>query len=153
MVVVNDMYAGLRAKWLGGEWAPPAPRGPEPYAVLFETTSDGGTATIVAAEDGTASIYTSTGGGMIGLGERPEVARAAIAFVALARRAAPALAPAASCPVPPEEHVAFWACSATGTRGATAREADAMRQPVLRELYAAAQDLITQMRLHAPAPR
>jgi hypothetical protein len=46
------------------------------WGVLLDVPVSGGFATIVALADGTVSMYTSSGGGVIGAGERPEVASA-----------------------------------------------------------------------------
>jgi hypothetical protein len=46
----------------------------------MDWSMDNGTATLVAYDDGTTSLYTSTGGGVIGAGSHGEVRDAAEAF-------------------------------------------------------------------------
>jgi hypothetical protein len=55
--------------------------------VVMDWALDGGAATLVAFDDGTTSLYTSTGGGIIGAGSHASVRRAAEAFRAEAARA------------------------------------------------------------------
>jgi len=73
----SDAYLGLRQKWIAAEWVSSDAPSERMFAVLFEMTDEAGTATVIAAEDGTASLYTSRGGGMIGIGESAPVAAAA----------------------------------------------------------------------------
>lgn len=146
----ENPYHGLRQKWIRAEWAPAEMPTDHVFAILFEIGGDDGTATILAAEDGTASIYTSRGGGMIGLGEKPPVAEAARAFVVRARAMAAQLPRVEDCPTPGAGSVSFWLVSRGGARGALAPEARVLDHAVLGPLYVAGQDLITQMRLHAP---
>lgn len=69
MVLRRDFPAGV----------PPAPGG-EPHAVVMDWGLDGGTATLVAFNDGTTSLYLDTGGGVIGAGAHEAVRRAAESF-------------------------------------------------------------------------
>jgi hypothetical protein len=50
---------------------------PGPWGLVMETGFPEGSYTLVALDDGTASIYFSEGGGVIGAGEYPRVASAA----------------------------------------------------------------------------
>lgn len=56
-----------------------------PWAVVMETGIDGGSYTLVAIYDGTASIYFSNGGGIIGAGEHAEVAAVSTLLVSDAK--------------------------------------------------------------------
>jgi hypothetical protein len=47
---------------------------PRVHGVLVDIPAPGGWVTVVALGDNTTSLYTSTGGGTVGAGERPEVA-------------------------------------------------------------------------------
>lgn len=55
------------------------------YGVVMDMGMDGGVATIVSYETGDASLYTSTGGGIIGGGKHENVSNAAKRFVNLAQ--------------------------------------------------------------------
>lgn len=55
------------------------------WAVVMETGIDGGSYTLVALFDGTASIYFSNGGGIIGAGEHAEVAEVSTLLVSESR--------------------------------------------------------------------
>lgn len=50
---------------------------PRVFGVIMDTTFASGTVTLVALADGTASLYASTGGGVIGGGAHERVAVAA----------------------------------------------------------------------------
>jgi hypothetical protein len=83
------IYADLRSQALAwtAQQAGMADSGDIVYAVLLDMGfGSGTTATIVAVGEGTASMYTSTGGGVIGAGEHPSVAAASKALVAEAER-------------------------------------------------------------------
>lgn len=57
-----------------------------PWAVVMETGVDGGSYTLVAIFDGTASIYFSNGGGIIGAGEHAAVAEVSKSLVSEAQK-------------------------------------------------------------------
>src|ERR1035437_6926854 len=67
-----DVYAGLREQILRLDPATAGmsqrPGGPIVWGALMEMGYPNGVATIVALADGTTSMYTSTGGGIIGGG-------------------------------------------------------------------------------------
>jgi len=47
---------------------------PDVYGLVVDMPGQGGHATLAALGDNTTSLYTSTGGGILGAGERPAVA-------------------------------------------------------------------------------
>ena len=57
-----------------------------PWTVVMETGLDNGSYTLVAIFDGTASIYFSNGGGIIGAGEHAAVAEASTSLVSNAHK-------------------------------------------------------------------
>jgi hypothetical protein len=76
-----EVFQGLRTRALG---VAPSSLGlftgiglPLVFGVVMDTTYDAGTATLVVLADGTVSLYTSTGGGVIGEGAHKQVAAAA----------------------------------------------------------------------------
>lgn len=56
------------------------------WAILMETGLEDACYTLVAVSDGSASLYFSNGGGIIGGGQHPEGAAAAKAFLELSRK-------------------------------------------------------------------
>lgn len=89
----------LRDHVLTGE----LPRRPE-YApgtatvALMELSMGGGLATVCSFVDGATSLYLSTGGGVIGVGEDPRANAASREFVAVVESALESLAPTDSNP-------------------------------------------------------
>jgi hypothetical protein len=79
---------------------------------------DDGTATLVAYDDGTTSLYTSVGGGVIGAGSHEEVRDAAEAFRTEAERMLrefTAVLAADSLPLPPPNAVSFYVIADSAT--------------------------------------
>jgi hypothetical protein len=108
-----------------------------------------GAATIVSLADGTTSLYTSEGGGVIGGGEHAPVAAASRRFLAEAEATKTGLLPAdpANVQLPPAGVVSFVVLGYSGTQTGAADEDElASRQHPLSPLYAAGQDVITALR-------
>ena len=75
----EQIYTDLRAMALGAGQNGVIQRHddhPEVYGLVVDIPAQGGHATLVALGGNTTSFYTSTGGGTIGAGERPQVAAA-----------------------------------------------------------------------------
>ena len=110
------------------------------------------TATIIAIADGTVSMYLSTGGGVIGAGEHAAVRGAAGRFRTVVAESRHLLQPATEPPLPTAGMVRFHARTADGMFSAAAPEAllRSGRHP-LAPLYAAGQDLLTEIRLSVPS--
>jgi hypothetical protein len=70
------------------------------WAILMETGLEDACYTLVAVADGSASLYFSNGGGMIGGGEHPEGAAAAKAFLEFSREFDSQLTPSTDRPLP-----------------------------------------------------
>ena len=120
---------------------------PEVWGALMEIAFPEGVATIVALADGTTSMYTSTGGGVIGGGEHEPVVAAAREFLAEAHRALDELSPTESDQLPDPGNVAFLALGFSRRRRGEAVEDDLMSmQHPLSPLYAAGQDVVTALR-------
>jgi hypothetical protein len=97
--------------------AAPAPDG-HARAVVMDWSLDRGAATLVAYDEGTTSLYYSSGGGVIGAGAHDAVRRAAAAFRAEAARTQPVFtAVPASDPMalPPANAVAFYLITDSAT--------------------------------------
>ena len=119
------------------------------WGVLMEMGFPDGAATIVSLADGTTSLYTSEGGGVIGGGEHAPVVAASRRFLAEAEATETGLSPAESVDVqlPPAGIVSFVVLGYSGTQVGAAddQELASMRHPLSR-LYAAGQDVITALR-------
>lgn len=77
----QEVYAGLRGMVLGLDpkkvGVEPTRELPRVWGIVVDWGMDSGSATFVALADGTASMYTSSGGGVIGAGEHEPVQAAA----------------------------------------------------------------------------
>jgi hypothetical protein len=93
--------------------------------VLMDWHVTNGTATVMAAADGTASIYLSSGGGFLGGGQRYLPMReAAQKAVQMATSSQSRFEPTETTPLPPAGQVYFYITTSSGVRRAVAREAD-----------------------------
>jgi hypothetical protein len=73
----EEIYNGLRSTALAAAISRQIPRHedhPDVYGLVIDMPGQGGSATVVALGDNSTSLYTSTGSGIIGAGERPAVA-------------------------------------------------------------------------------
>jgi hypothetical protein len=107
MVLRRDILASLAPSTDG-----------RPRAVVMDWSMDSGAATLVAFDDGTTSLYTSTGGGVIGAGNHDAVRDAAVQFRAEAERMLTEFtAVAANDPfsLPPRNAVSFYVITDSAT--------------------------------------
>ena len=107
------------------------------------------TATLVAIGDGTVSMYTSSGGGVIGAGSHEAVWVAATRFLEAAAGAAPLMHAASGVPPTPEPgHVRLSVRTFDRTLSEDVPEDAVQRgRHQLAPFYAAGQDLLTEVRL------
>src|SRR6185369_7348979 len=91
-------------------------------AVLMETGYPEAVATLAAVVDGSASLYFSNGGGIIGGGEKPGPNAAARKLVAQAAKFEAACALATEFPLPQKAHTRFYIITQSGVLTAEARE-------------------------------
>ncbi|HEY3164825.1 MAG TPA: hypothetical protein VGJ71_10720 [Candidatus Limnocylindrales bacterium] len=152
----DEVYADLRSMALTIDPATLQRPSGEPWSgalvAMMEIGLPSGTATFVALADGTASMYTSSGGGVIGAGEHAAVRAAADRFRAVLAEARGDLEPTTEFPGPTPGHVRFQLRTEDGGyTGAAAESALASGRHPLSESYAAGQDLITEIRLVSPA--
>jgi hypothetical protein len=108
-----------------------------------------GAATLVCIADGTVSMYTSNGGGVIGAGEHASVWDAAIRLFNVADGAAPFLRISDEPPpVPGPGQVRLSVRTFDGTLSDELAEETLQRgRHVLSPFYGAAQDVLTEVRL------
>jgi hypothetical protein len=95
------------------------------HSVLMDWHVGNGTATVLAAADGTASIYLSSGGGFIGGGQKyPQIREAALRAVHLATGLLSQFEITEETELPPTGNVNFFFTTNSGVRLATAKEAN-----------------------------
>jgi hypothetical protein len=149
----GNPYQGLRAQALEVDPSKIGidPSGADAWGVIMDMGTPGGTATVVAFADGSASIYLSNGGGFIG-GEGNQIEAAARAFVSAAAAVLPSLTASSSFALPAPGRIAFHVRTPEGVRSAEAAEQDLAppAQHALSALFAAGQGVITQYRLARP---
>lgn len=140
----------MRGMWLGGKAAsglPPSATPDEPFAILMDHGMGGAAVTFVAAEDGTGSMYISSGGGRIGMGFYPGPTAAALAFHGASISYASRFPKASSFPLPPNGHVTFHIVARSGVRSATYDDRLSFEDPFVGPLREAGEHLVTNMRL------
>lgn len=94
------------------------------HIVLMDWHVGNGTATVLAAADGTASLYLSSGGGFLGGGQRyPAIRATALRAVTLAGELLAQFEPAESFALPDPGAVFFYVTTGAGVRFAAAAEA------------------------------
>lgn len=143
----NEEYRRLRSAIfaLRPEQLTPKPQGP--HAVLMEMGYPGAAVTLVAVADGTANLHLSSGGGVIGFGQRAGVASRAKFFLDAAADAADRMRPATDHPLPAQGRVRFYLLSADGVRTAEAAADDlANHRHELSRLFYTAHEVITAIR-------
>ena len=121
-------------------------------AAMMETAHAEVVASLVTVADGSASIYFSTGGGIMGRGEHQSVRAPARAFLDLAASSRAELQPTDSFPLPRAKQVRFYLITTDGVLTGEAAE-DAvghMRHPLF-PLFHSGHAVIAAMRqLGAP---
>jgi hypothetical protein len=117
------------------------------WGIVMEIGAPAGVATVVALGDGTASLYTSSGGGTIGAGRHERVHRAAVSFVEAADREGTAGDPTSDPPLPRTREVRFHWLTRGGMRTAAASEAALVSgRHALTRLYGVGQGLLEELR-------
>jgi hypothetical protein len=148
-----SVFRDLRALLFATD--PAAARIPDPvpgtrngtWGVVMEVGSAAGTATVVALGDGSASLYTSSGGGVIGAGRHERVARAALSFIETADGLGTGADPTTDPPLPRAHEVRFHWLTRRGIRTAVAREVGLKSgTSALAPLHGAGQCLIDEIR-------
>jgi hypothetical protein len=114
----------------------------------MEIGTGGGVASVVVVSDGTTSLYTSSGGGLIGAGDHESVAATNRTFLATIDRLRAAIPATPAFPLPLDDEVRFSVRWPDGTRGsAVAPEEElAAGGHSLSPAFAAGHDVISAMR-------
>jgi hypothetical protein len=150
-----EVYRDLRSMALHVDLAKIAIADDEPWSgaavAVMEFLISDTDATIVATADGAVSMYLSNGGGVIGAGEHAAVRPAADRFRNVAADSRGLLQRTDEFPLPEPGQVRFHARMTDGAYSGSADEAAVRtgRHP-LSPLYAAGQDLLTEIRLSTP---
>jgi hypothetical protein len=136
---------------LRDDMLPSTQPGFEPSAVqkvLMDWNVGNGTTTVLAAADGTASVYLSSGGGYLGGGQKyPAIRNAALEAVRLATGLFPHFKPTESLNLPTAGEIFFYLTTSKDVRLAVAQEADLRAgQGPFASLAGMMQAIITQYR-------
>jgi hypothetical protein len=118
------------------------------WAALMESAWPEVIVTLAALVDGTTSLYFSNGGGIIGSGNHPAVGKAAKRMIAAAELCLEYTEAVSECHIPQPECVCFHLLTFTGAYSAEIPESELQSEKhALSSIYAAGQELITQIRL------
>ncbi len=121
---------------------------PAVYGVLTDWSIGERTATIMSLRDGTASLYTTAEFGIIGGQGHERVRRAAARYVRTAEKFVESSNPVTEFAYPKSGQVFFYLLTYDGVRLVIANEAAIERGSApTRPLFAAAQDVLTELRL------
>jgi hypothetical protein len=131
-------------------------RRPRVWGAIMELgLGSGGVATLVVYADGTTSLYSSAGGGILGVGQQRGVRGASDAFLRLAQplHAALEAAPAGDLPVPAPGRVRFYLRTNAGIRTAEAGEEELKAGGHrLSPLFTAGQAVLDEVRPRRQTP-
>jgi hypothetical protein len=151
-----EVFQELRSIALGVDLATIAVEDGRPWSgaavAVMEMNVTGTVATIVATADGGVSMYLSSGGGVIGAGGHAAVQPAAERFRNVAADSRGLLQAPEGFPLPEAGQVRFHVRTDDGEYSGSADEVALRsgRHP-LSPLYAAGQDLLTEIRLATPS--
>jgi hypothetical protein len=141
-----EIYTELRTQALGvtAEFLKTKER---TFGVIMETGYPEAVVTLVALADGSASLYFSNGGGMIGLGHHEGPAVAARSLISFADHNLSKLVTAKDIQLPEPGDTRFFVLTQGGVLSAEAKEEDlGENRHVLSPLFYSAHELISEMR-------
>lgn len=119
-------------------------------ALVMETGYKEAIASLVAVCDGTASLYFSTGGGVIGAGEDPAVAELAREIVSAGRHYGPHFSHDADLPLPALGQVRFYLVNSGIAIGTVATEVElGLGDHPLSPLFEHCHRLLAAIQLHS----
>jgi hypothetical protein len=126
----------------------PTPEHPNAWGCLMEFILSKTAVTLAAIVDGTASLYFSTGGGILGSGNHNTVGDAARGMVSEAEAILKYTESTREFPLPTEGHIRFYILTHTGIFTTECSEtALSIRKHRLSKFFTAGQYLITQIKL------
>jgi hypothetical protein len=118
------------------------------YAIVMETGLKDACYTLIAVVDGSASLYFSNGGGIIGAGQHPEGAAAAKAFLDFSKNFDEKLTKAEKLPLPQPGMTRFYIVKKDAILTGEFREEDLGNGKLpLSPLFHKGHELITVIRL------
>jgi len=124
-----------------------APEDSGVWGVLFELGMPGGSASLVAFKDGTTSLYTSRGYGIIGGGQHDHIVTATRNLISMVARKLDLFRPEESTSPPEPEQVVVRALTHTGTRVAAVPDADLVDGThLLSDVFFAGHEVIAHLR-------
>ena len=139
MKVLNSSAASLEQR--------PSKDFPRVYGVLMDWPVDADTASVVSMSSGDASLYTTSGFGILGGAANERVRAAATAFVQGAESRFDASKPATAFPYPPSSRVYFYLLTFEGVRLIEADRASVeARGGPMFELFELGQAVLTELR-------
>jgi hypothetical protein len=147
------VYLGLRQRILG--LRPKDIKDPDAascgiLAVLMETGLESGVGTLVAIADGTASLYTSSGGGVLGAGENPTVAAIAKGLLSKAQPFLSKSVVTTKFPLPADGEIRFYIVARDRVVTAVGQESEMEKgQHPFSSLFHAGHELMTVIRLES----
>jgi hypothetical protein len=146
---VAEIYVGLRGQVLGLPAVEVAglPEERQLLAAVMDMAVGDAVATLVGVADGSTSMYFSTGGGVIGAGQHDAVRTATERWLEACIASAEPFAPVIDPPLPDPGTIQLILVTRVGLAHALARENELGPEHRLWPLYAAAQEVITQIRL------
>lgn len=151
-VGVSRAFVALRRRVLAESPADlglaPSERLPRVWAVLVDYAAGANVVTVTCVADGTTSLYSGVGGGIVGAGSVPAVAAAAGSLLDVAERVLDALPAADKVALPPVGSVAFLVMTYGGMHRIEVPEAEVMEVAAgsVHELYVATGDVVTELR-------
>ena len=119
---------------------------PHVWAAIFDWGMPSGGASIVVVADGTVSMYTSTGGGVIGGGAHDGVKMPAARFIKTVEAIVDSLSPSTDAPPPGPNEFALVALTYDGIRWGLVDLRLFQRTDPLARAWVAGQDVITALR-------
>jgi hypothetical protein len=148
----SDVFAGLRNQILNLDPASAGflrdAVGNAPWGCLMETAYPNGTATLVCLRDGTTSLYTSSGFGIIGGGAHEAVVRENAALLAALEEHLSEMSSSTDLSLPREGQTVIRALTFDGQRRYEAAEEELGEgRNALSPVFHAAHGVITQLRL------
>jgi hypothetical protein len=123
------------------------------WAAIFDWGLDTGSASIIAVADGTVSMYTSSGGGMIGAGDHESVRVPAARFLRTVESLLDSLTATTDAALPPANHFALVALTYDGMRRGLVDLRLLRKEDPLAKAWITGQDLITALRELGAKPR
>jgi hypothetical protein len=146
---VEEVYTGLRQQVIGlDEKRMGALKDRSVWAVLMETGQANAAITLLASADGAASLYFSSGGGIIGAGEHENVRAVSLGLVKVAEEFLKDMTKVEKCPLPAPGITVFYVMTPKGIFSYQAMEKDlGEKRDKLSKLFYQGHALIAQMRI------